>query len=85
MKSSFPSEIKIIEGRVHNYGGLILIKLNRRNKNPFFKGKVTVTYDDVVGNSHNQSYIINYEFHPEEQFFSDETLRTALEAFTFVS
>lgn len=71
MKSSFPSEIKIVNGRVHNYGGLILIKLSRRSKNPFFNGKIILDYEDVHGKAYSQSYLVNYEFHPEEQFFSD--------------
>jgi hypothetical protein len=71
MKSSFPSEIEIIHDRVHNYGGLILVKLNRKSKNPFFKGKITLAYDDTKGEAHSQNYILDYEFHPEEQFFSD--------------
>jgi hypothetical protein len=54
MKSSFPSEIKIVNGRVHNYGGLILIKLSRRSKNPFFKGRITLDYEDPSGKAHSQ-------------------------------
>lgn len=78
MKSSFPSEIEIINGRVHNYGGLILIKLNRKTKNPIFEGVINLEYDDASGKHHSQQYEVKYEFHPEEQFFSDETLRAAL-------
>ena len=40
MKSSFPSEIEIINNRVHNYGGLILVKLKRNSKNPYFNGTI---------------------------------------------
>lgn len=85
MKSSFPSQIEIINDRVHNYGGLILLKLQRKSKVPFFKGKICLSYDDTNGKRHNQDYLIDYEFHPQEQFFSDQTLRVALEGFTFVS
>jgi hypothetical protein len=44
MKSSFPSEIEIINNRVHNYGGLILVKLQRKSKNPYFKGVINLEY-----------------------------------------
>ena len=85
MKSSFPSEIEIINNRVHNYGGLILVKLKRKSKNSFFEGTIRLEYDDSTGKHHCQNYILKYEFHPDEQFLSDETLHSALEAFTFVS
>ena len=62
-----------------------MIKLNRKSKNPLFEGTISLNYDDTEGNHHQQKYPFKYEFHPEEQFFSDETLRTALEAYTFVS
>lgn len=38
VKSSFPSEIEIIDGQIYNYGGLILLKLHRKTDNPYFKG-----------------------------------------------
>ena len=46
MKSSFPSEIEIINERVHNYGGLILVRLKRKSKDPFFEGVIRLQYDD---------------------------------------
>jgi hypothetical protein len=64
MKSSFPSEIEIVNGRVHNYGGLILVKLQRKTKNPTFEGTVHLDYDDSEGKHHSQDYLVKYEFHP---------------------
>ncbi len=61
------------------------MKLDRLSKAPEFKGIITLTYDDTNGKYHSQTYNLNFAFHPAEQFFSNETLRTALEAYTFVS
>ena len=85
MNSSFPSEIEIINGKVHTFGGLILLKLKRKSKLPYFRGTVNFEYDDSHGQHYKQEYKIDYEFHPEEQFFSEENLLTALQAYTFVS
>ena len=60
MKSSFPSEIEIINNRVHNYGGLILVKLKRKSKNPFFNGIIHLEYDDCSGKHHSQEYKLKY-------------------------
>ena len=70
---------------MYTVGGLILVKLTRKVKSSSFKGKINLSYKDTRGNSLNQIYDIDYEFHPEEQFISDELLREALCAFCFVS
>jgi hypothetical protein len=46
-KSSFPSAIEVHGDRVFTEGGLILLKLNRRSKNPFFKAEIAVTYENL--------------------------------------
>lgn len=60
MKSAFPSELEIHEGRVLTIGGLILIKLNRKGKEPFFKGQLTLNYSTPEGQFHEQVYPISY-------------------------
>ena len=40
MKSVFPSEIEIHKDFLYTIGGLILVKLKRKSKEPFFKGKI---------------------------------------------
>ena len=85
MKSCFPSEIQVQDGNVFTVGGLILVKLKKTNKGSSFKGQVHLTYDDPDREHFNQTYPINFEFHPEEQFFSGEELREAIEGFVFTS
>lgn len=46
LKSTFPSEIEIVNGSVLTYGGLILLKLKRKTKDPFFKGEISLKYTD---------------------------------------
>ena len=70
---------------MYTIGGLILVKLKRNTKGPSFSGKVALKYEDPDGKVHNQTYSIKFEFHPEEQFFSGDELREAIEGFTFAS
>ena len=85
VKSSFPSNIEVHGEKVHVEGGLILLKLKRPVKSGQFTAVVTLSYDDPKGQRHSQEYPITYEFHKEEQFFSEPALREAIEGFIFVS
>ena len=85
IKSCFPSEIEMIGDAVYTVGGLILIKLKRNNKGSSFNAKLHLQYDDPDGKTYNQVYPIKFEFHPEEQFFSGDELREAIEGFVFTS
>jgi hypothetical protein len=42
-------------------------------------------YEDIDGEKYQQEYVMHFGFHPEEQFFSGEELREAIEGFTFTS
>jgi hypothetical protein len=75
MKSCFPSEIEIYGDTLYTIGGLILLKLQRKSKDPFFGAKINLAYNDPDGHHFDQIYNISYEFHPDEQFFSNASLR----------
>ena len=62
-----------------------MIKIKRKSKRSSFKGNISLNYKDCTGQPFSQSYDLSYEFHPEEQFMSDEQLREALCGFAFVS
>jgi hypothetical protein len=85
IKSCFPSEIEIHGDAVYTVGGLILLKIKRQSKGSSFKAQIHLSYDDPEGESHKQTYPVNFEFHPEEQFFSGEELREAIEGYVFTS
>ncbi len=70
VKSTFPSEISIVNDKVYTFGGLILLKLKRKSNQPFFKGTIKLNYSDVYGKQYSQQYSLNYEFPPFEQYFS---------------
>lgn len=85
VKSSFPSGIEVHGDKVLVEGGLILLKLKPTAKTGKFDAVVTLSYDDLQGQRHFQEYPISYEFHKDEQFFSEPALREAIEGFIFVS
>lgn len=66
-------------------GGLILVKIKKTSKGSAFKGQIELTYDDPDGENFRQNYPLSFEFHPEEQFFSGDELREAIEGFVFTS
>ena len=70
---------------MYTVGGLILVKIKKTEKGASFKGKVHLKYDDPDGKTFEQDYPLNFEFHPEEQFFSGDQLREAIEGFAFTS
>lgn len=51
-KTSFPSELELNqEGEVKQYGGLILVKLNLKNRElPAFDGTINLNYKTSEGN-----------------------------------
>jgi hypothetical protein len=85
MKSVFPSEVEIHNGTLFTVGGLLLIKLNRKEPQPFFKGEVVLSYRDLRGKLTEERFPLSFEFHPEEQFFSAECLREAIDGYAFTS
>ena len=62
-KTSFPSELEISsEGVVKTYGGLILVKLNLKNRNvPAFNATIHLKYRSSDGHEHNDTYNVHYE------------------------
>lgn len=78
VKSIFPSEIEIVGDRIFTLGGLILLKLKRKTNQPFFKGAVKLEYRDVYGELFQQIYELDFSFPPNEQFYSDDSLREAI-------
>lgn len=78
MKTVFPSELEIHHEDIFTVGGLILVKLKRKSEANHFKGEVRLRYRTLKGDSVEQSYPISFEFHPTEQFFSEECLRSAI-------
>lgn len=68
-----------------NFGGLILLKLQRYSQDPFFNGEIVMRYSDPNGKKYEQNYELKYEFPPFEQYFSEESLKEALEAYAFTS
>lgn len=60
MKSCFPSEIEIDKGEVFTVGGLVLVKLHRKDKGSSFKGKIILSYKDILGTSYCQDYDLYY-------------------------
>jgi hypothetical protein len=46
---------------------------------------VSLRYSDPFGKKCEQKYELTYEFPLHEQFFSEESLKEALEAFAFTS
>jgi hypothetical protein len=85
VKSVFPSELEIHHDVVYTIGGLMLVKLKRKSEAGSFKGEIGLKYRTPRGEWHEQSYPIAYEFHPTEQFFSEECLRHAIEGYAFTS
>jgi hypothetical protein len=85
VKTVFPSELEIHKEVVYTVGGLILIKLKRKGEASFFKGEVQLKYRTPKGQVFEQNYPVFYEFHPTEQFFSEESLRHAIEGYVFTS
>jgi hypothetical protein len=74
IKSSFPSEIEIDKETTYTAGGLILVKIYRKERTPCFKGGIRLTYENIEGKTYNQEYKLDYSFHPEEQFLSTQAL-----------
>lgn len=72
-KTSFPSELEIGEdGQVKTYGGLILVKLNLRDKvQALFEGIVHLSYKNANGESVQEEYPVRYESPANEQYYSD--------------
>lgn len=61
-KTSFPSELELdMNGNVKTYGGLILVKMNLKDKNKNrFEGKIKLSYKTVSGEVENEEYQICY-------------------------
>lgn len=61
-KTSFPSELEISsEGVVKTYGGLILVKLNLKNRNvPAFNAAIHLKYRSSDGHENNDTYNVHY-------------------------
>lgn len=72
-KTSFPSELEIGEdGTVKTYGGLVLVKLNLKDKaKPVFEGDVHLKYRTAEGQKIEEDYPFKYESPTNEQFYSD--------------
>lgn len=85
-ESSFPSELEFKGSDILQHGGLILVKLSSKQKQPFFKAKVHVSYEDPLhpGQRASKSYDVSYGL-PGDQFYSEECLESALRAYYFVS
>jgi hypothetical protein len=49
-----------------------LVKIKKPTKGSTFKGQIELTYDDSDGQNFKQNYPIDFQFHPEEQFFSGD-------------
>lgn len=62
-----------------------MVKIKKSAKSSNFKGRALLKYEDPEGKIFNQAYPLNFEFHPEEQFFSGEELREAIEGFAFTA
>lgn len=83
-KSSFPSELKYAKGEVLTHGGLIIVKIVPSKVQPAFLAQIKLSYRTNQGESRQQFYTVKYEL-PGEQFYSEEALREALDAYFFVS
>ena len=71
---------------MYTVGGLILIKIKRKSKKePFFKGEINVNYTTTKGVAIEEKYPVFFEFHPEEQFCTAESLRAAIEGYSFTA
>lgn len=66
-------------------GGLILVKLKRNTQNPYFRGIIKLSYEDLEQKAYYEEFKVDFEFHPQEQFFSGEELLQAIEGFVFTS
>lgn len=64
VKTVCPSELEIHNDVVYTIGGLILVKLKRKSEAGSFKGEIGLRYSTPHGQIFEQSYPINYEFHP---------------------
>lgn len=61
-----------MNGTVKTYGGLILVKLNLKNKeHPTFEGVVHLKYRKAEGGIIEQDYPFKYDSPINEQFYSD--------------
>ena len=85
LKSSFPSELELREEQVLTHGGLILVKLLPREERPSFMAVVSMTYVDVTGEKGKEEYKVAYELPEKEQFFTEESLYQAMQAYHFVN
>ena len=56
IQTCFPSEVEIDKNEVYTVGGLILVKLKRKNKSSCFKGKINLSYKDHAGKYYQQHY-----------------------------
>lgn len=56
IRSSFPSEVEIENSETFTVGGLILVRLNRKDKGSSFRGRVRLSYEDMEGCTYQQSY-----------------------------
>lgn len=85
-KTSFPSELEIGEdGEVKTYGGLVLVKLNLKDKTKNeFMGKVNLSYCTGKGEKIFEEYPVKYQSPVNEQYYSDECLFEALSGFFYV-
>lgn len=85
-KTSFPSQLEIgQDGSVKTYGGLILVKLNLKDKDrPVFQGDVHLKYRTAEGEKVEANYLFKYESPAKQQFYSDESLYEALSGFFYV-
>lgn len=63
----------------------MLIKLKRKSESGCFKGEIGLRYRTPKGEWFEQIYPLAYDFHPTEQFFSEECLRHAIEGYAFTS
>lgn len=62
-KTSFPSELEIgQDGSVKTYGGLVLVKLNLKDKErSVFEGRVHLKYRTAEGELYEDDYPFRYE------------------------
>lgn len=45
----FPSDIEIKDGKTYTAGGVILVKLQKKNSSQTFKGSIKIDYLDLNG------------------------------------
>jgi hypothetical protein len=56
------------------HGGLILLELSPQPGLNSFKAEITVSGRDTKGETKSSTHKVNFEFPPNEQFFSEKCL-----------